>query len=662
MDSRNFKAALIAFLSLIILTIPLRAKADTITVIPVLRHITVDGDENKFREDNWRNVGWAGGAEEFEASYMMDEETSMHAEGHALFGEQDYDLRVNIERQGLGRIRTGYTEYRKYFDDTGGFFPHFSPRVFPLGRDLELDTGHIFLDARLTITGWPEIGAGYEHRFRDGEKSLLKWGGVTLGETTRNIFPAYEEIDETVDIWTAEISHTVRQFTVENSFRYEHYSRDSIRYEEETDLTAGTSEQATVFQEGNHDALFNTFYLERAFPRSLYFSLGYLYSNLDGDAGFRMQTVPFNEPFDKNWSADVSDIDRKFHIVNLNAMAGPYHDLAFYGGLQGELTDTNADASAVLEGITFGGDVEAPVAGIRTREDSEGLTENIGVRYSGISRTTVYAEGEFRQNNIDLDEQEIQDNILEFERMTETRIRRERYTIGLNTSPFSRTTFTALYRKSFRKNDYDHDRDSIDGYSAFITEQEFDTDEFSARISWRPIRWLKGMMEYKRLDTNIDTSTDTDPPGDILAGNYTADIYSLSFLLTPRPRLYLSCLFSYRDIRSRAFDNGAASIIPYDGDSFTSVNSLNYIIDEKTKIRTEYSFSGTGNFHDNSTDGLPLLHDYRLHRLAATLSRKISDGMEAKIRYGFFDYEEGAGNDTEDYSAHLIGIAWEFKL
>ncbi len=665
MDWRCQKVILCALLGLVLSAASAAWAEDlSLQITPMLRHITVDGDEDKFREDNWRDDGWAGGVENFEARYGLGEATEVDVRGHALFGEQDYGFRIDLEREAFGWIRAGYSEYRKYFDDTGGFYAPFSPPAFDLNRDLNLDIGQLYIETRLTLPDWPEFGIGYEHLFRDGEKTLLHWGGVTQEDTTRNIFPSYEGVDETVDIWTAEVSHSFKGFFLEDQFRYEHYSRDTTRYEQERNLTDGTSEQVIVFNDGSHDALFNTFFAENRFPHRLYVSLGYLYSELDGDAEFAMTTVPFGpEPFDKNWSADPIDLDRDSHVVNLSAMAGPYKELTFYGGLEGELTDTDGDAAAVLEEIAFSGEEEAPVARIRTREDLDGIKESAGVRYTGISYTTLYAEGEFRQQQIDLDEQEIEDGELGFARATDTDVTRERYTVGFNTSPFSRTTFTAMYRKSYRDNDFDHDLDTTEGgYSAFITEQEYDIDELSARIAWRPLGWLKSTFEYKLVNSDIDTRTDTDPPATIRSGNYQADIYSVSFLLTPVSRFYLSSLFSYRDIRSEAYDNGAASVVAFVGDSFTSVNSLNYIFDDQTDIRVEYSFSRTNNFNDNSANGLPLLHDYRLHRLVSTLTRKVSENMDAMIRYGFYEYKEDVRNDIDGYSAHLVGVALEFKL
>lgn len=61
----------------------------------------------------------------------------------------------------------------------GGFFRLFSIPSFDLGQDLYLDRGEIFLETGLTIPKWPQLVLGYEHRYKDGQKSFLEWGSVT---------------------------------------------------------------------------------------------------------------------------------------------------------------------------------------------------------------------------------------------------------------------------------------------------------------------------------------------------------------------------------------------------------------------------------------------------------------------------------------------------
>ena len=497
-------------------------------ITPTVRTIAIDGDEEKFREDWWMQEDWTGGVERFTLRDDLGNDISFHAEGRAIFLEEDYQLLMRVQNENSWFVRAGYTEYRKYFDGTGGFFEPFNVPVFELDEDLHLDIGNLFFEAGLDRPGWPKIVLGYEHRFKDGEKSLLEWGSVTEGGTTRKIFPSYKEIDEKLDIFKAEIDHDIGRVHLGNQFRYEHYDTDTTRFEGERNLDANTSESVTVFKGYSHDAFTNMFHVDSHVKEQLYLSLGYFFTSLDGDASLRMRTVPFGpEPFDKNWSTRSVDVSEDAHIVNVNAMLGPFKDLTFYGGLQGETLNANGDTDAVLTETLPGVGAVSPDAFIVSDKDKWGLEETFGVRYVGIPRTTLYTEGKWTQQDIDLFERELEDGQIALLRDTDTWVNRQRYSIGFNTSPIPRVTLSGRYRRSTRSNDYDHLMDNApDDYPAFITDQDFTIDEVTAKVTFRPASWVQTSLQYQLLSMEIDTSTLAEPVSTVQSGDTDANIYN----------------------------------------------------------------------------------------------------------------------------------------
>jgi hypothetical protein len=119
---------------------------------------------------------------------------------------------------------------------------------------------------------------------------------------------------------------------------------------------------------------------------------------------------------------------------------------------------------------------------------------------------------------------------------------------------------------------------------------------------------------------------------------------------------------SYRDIRGKAFDNDIDAVIPYKGDIFTSINSMTYLFNENNEFRLEYIYSRTDNFTNNSENGLPLLHDDRLQKVQTSLSHKLSDSMQAKFTYGYYDYNGEHNDGVGDYSAHMAGLSLEVNF
>lgn len=633
------------------------------SIMPTIRYAGVNGDEGKFREDWWMREGWGGGVDTLTVQRTYENDVSLYMEGRAIVPEEDVKLRLELTRPEVGFMHAGYTVYRKYFDGTGGFFQPFSLSSFELDNDMHLDIGSLSLDMGLTVPAWPKLVVGYEHHFKEGRKSLLEWGGVTEGGTTRNVFPSFKEIDEETDILKVEIDHDIRKVRVRDRFRYERYRSETTRFGEERNLDADTTEAAAVSEDNGHEAFYNTFHMDSHVNEKLYWSLGSLFTTLQGDAAFRMVTDPFGpEPFDKNWFTRSVEIDQESHVINVNAMAGPFRDFTFYAGLQAETTETGGDRDAVLTEILPGVGEVSPEAVIVSRTDKGGLEETVGTRYTGFRYTTLYAEGKWIQQNIDLFERELEDNVLNFERSTDTEVERQRYTIGFNTSPIARTTLSARYRRRYHNNEYSHLVDTEPGYSAFITAQDFTADEITTTLAFRPVSRMQLSLKYQLVATDIDTLSDTTPSSSVQSGDYDADIYSANITVTPIPKLYLTGLLSYQDVRSTAFESGVSSVITYEGDIYTVILTAGFGIDDKTDLKAEYLYTRSENFNDNSLDGLPLGLDNRRQGLLFRLSRSISETMDGQLGYGFYTYDEESSGGADEYTAHVISALWGLRF
>jgi hypothetical protein len=628
-------------------------------ITPTLRYVTVDGDEEKFREDWWVQENWAAGFEAFTLQHGYDNNVTLSLEGRAILPEQDYKLLFHVTKPDVGFVHGEYTEYRKYSEGTGGFFKRFSTPSFELANDMHLDIGNLFIDVGLSMPDWPKIVFGYERQFKTGSKSLVEWGSVTEGGISRKIFPAFKEIDEEADVFKAEVAHEIGKVRVGDQVRYEHYQAATKRFEEEQNLDAATSETVTVSENYSHDVFSNTLHLDSHVNDKVYWSLGYLFTSLNGDAAFGMSTAPFGpEPFDKNWVTRSVDIDQDSHVANLNVLFGPFKHLSFYAGLQAETTETEGDTDAVLNETLPGVGEVAPEAIIVSRTDKGSLEETVGARYTGIRYTTLYVEGKWSQQNIDLLERELEDNVLNFERSTDTEVARQRFTLGFNTSPIPRMTLSARYRRRYHDNDYNHLVDTEPGYSAFITAQDLTSDEITTKLRIRASSRVRVSLNYQLIATDIDALTDTTPPSAVQSGDYDADIYSVGITLTPISRLYLTGLFSYRDSVSSSFDNDAPSVVEYEDDVFTFIGTAGYAMDEQTDLKAEYLYSRSDNFNDNSADGLPLGLDNQRQGLLVRFSRRITKTMKAELRYGFYAYDENGNGGVDDYEAHLIGASW----
>lgn len=628
-----------------------------IEISPSVNGIFVDGDDNKFREDWWVQEGVNAGLENFSLRRELGNDTTIEAQGRAIVPEEDYLLGLLIEKRDVGYIRAGYSEYRKYFDDTGGFFQSFSESSFDLDKDLHLDIGKIFIEAGLTLPQKPKLIVGYEHRFKDGEKSLLEWGDLRNDDFRKKIFPSYKDIDEKVDVVRLEVSHDIANVHLGDEFRYESYRIDTKRHDKNQDERSDpfVISTATVDEDYEHDAFYNTLHAETHLNDKTFLSVGYLFTTLDGDASFLIRSLEDSVPDGRQWRSNSIDLDQEAHIVNANAILGPFYDLTVYAGLQGESLEREGDTDAFLTQTVGGTDSQTL---IDSDEDKWGLEETLGVRYKGLPRTTIYAEGRWTQQDIDLKESEfdLDGGTLELLRDTDTRVRRQRYSIGFNSSPLPRTTVAARYRYSYRSNDYDHDEDdTANAYSAFILDQDIKSDEVMVKVSFQPVPRIRTSLQYQLVAMDIDTDEDTAPPSSVHTTDYDANIYTASVTATPYAGLFLTGTVSYQDVQLETVDLADAPVTTYEGDVLSLTASAGLAVDPRTDLDVQYTYTLSENFEDISDVGLPLGVENQRHAVLANLIRRITENLSVKLRYGFYSYDDDASDGSDNYTAHLVG-------
>jgi hypothetical protein len=636
----------------------------------LVNYVSVKGDAQKFREDWWMKDQWSGGVEQFTLDQDLDPHTVLHVEGRGVFEEDDYRLRLGVTRFSVGFIRAGYTQNRTYYDDWGGFYRPFTPPAFRLGRDLHLDDSDIFVDLGLTLPDLPQLTLGYERQFRNGTKSLLEWGSVQQGATERKIFPSFKDIDETVDILKLNLDHHVGIVSVANRLRFEHYRADDNTFDKgSTNLTTGANQDVTIHEESRYDLLSNVFHMDSRANDKVYWSASYLYSRMDGDAGLQLDTTPFatvspTADSVKDWFTHSVNLDQDSHVANVNALIGPFKQLSFYGGAQAERTRGSGNAEADLLQL-LGSFTNSPLALIRSDTDKESLQETLGARFTGIPHTTVYADGQWREVQYSLSQFETDDSVTNVFRNTDTDVFRQQYTVGFHSSPFRRVTLSAHYRRIMEANHYDNTANISPGYPGFITEQDFTTDQIVAKLVVRPTAKLTTAFQYKLASTDIRTANKSIVfsgstlvlAGSELSGNYDANTYSVNATLTPLSRLYLTSSFSFQDTRTVAFANNASSVQPYRGNVYTVFGAAGYALEAKTDVTIDYTFSRSENSQENSASALPLGLNNQRHALTAGLTRRIRKNIIARVRYGFYEYDESSNGGINNYRAHLASAS-----
>ena len=307
---------------------------------------------------------------------------------------------------------------------------------------------------------------------------------------------------------------------------------------------------------------------------------------------------------------------------------------------------------------------------IHSSNNQQSIEEILGLRYTKIPFTTLYAEGRWTEQSIDLHERETVDGSTTapgaFKRVTDTDVTRQDYRVGFNTSPMRRLSLAGRYRRAMYDNAYDNEVDTVAGYPAFIRGQDFTTDEVMGRFTVRPHTRVSLAFTYQLIQTKIDTATDevpsVVPKGSRQTGDYQSSVYSVSTTVTPLSRLYLTGLFSYQDTHTSTFDNNNPSVISYRGSVYTVVTTAGYALDNKTDLTAQYVYSRADNFKDNSADGLPLGLDNQRTAVLVGLQRKITDNIIARVRYGYYENNESSNGGVDNYTANLASASCTMRF
>jgi hypothetical protein len=128
----------------------------------------------------------------------------------------------------------------------------------------------------------------------------------------------------------------------------------------------------------------------------------------------------------------------------------------------------------------------------------------------------------------------------------------------------------------------------------------------------------------------------------------------LSATLNPFRRAYFSATFSYRDTRTVTRHRHHPAVAPFDGDVFSVISSVTYILNNATDLHGSYSYSWADYEQRHAPAGLPLGLGYDWHGAHAGITRRIGRNLTAQLQYRIYYYDETVSGDANDYLAHKI--------
>ena len=422
------------------------------------------------------------------------------------------------------------------------------------------------------------------------------------------------------------------------------------------------------------------------FNEKVMLTVGGSFTTLDTDiAGSRIYGSGYDPVYDplyarrQNFDEGFLDLaggaQMKQYVANLNLMIVPLDNFTVVPSLRVEKNDM--DGIAAFTETTVTNAVVGPVSqselfNTANRSFLE-VSESLEARYTGIRNWSLYARGEWSQTDGDQGENETETTTgaVNLFRDTDWHRFNQKYTVGANWYPLNRLNFGAQYYHKIHSYDYNHLSDSTanappsgNRYPAFLTDQDFTTDDMNVRATWRPLSSLTLITRYDFQLSTVNTKGDF--LNNIQSAEITSHIISESLGWTPLARLYLQASGSYAlDSTDTPAANALRStnlVLNAANDYWNASCLIGYAINDKTDVQAQYFYYRANNYVDNSTYGLPYGAGAEEHGVTATINREISKAVRVSLKYGFFRNREETYGGHNDYDAHLVLATMQYRF
>lgn len=626
-----------------------------------------------------------GGIEDFHFHKDVAKGTAFSLDGRGLFDLHDYRLGIGLEKEEHYFLKLNYREFRSWSSGDGGYYPPTDQLYSLYDRALTLDRGEFSVESGLTIENLPTLRFKYTYWFRDGEKGSTIWGPTHPGLMfpSSGLGPTLLAIDEERHVFEFDARQRIKATDVGLSLRYEFGDLNNAKkisfYPGEPPVGGVPQDRKVTDQQNSSYDWFSVHaFTETWLKENLFFSTGFLFADLDNDVGgSRIWGDNFDVLFAPNagngqgYTNLLSNARKHDYVLNLNLMSQPARALIITPSIRVERQDWNAQSAAfsTYANSLFGATSSTADA------DAIDVRERLDVRYGGITNWVFSARGEWNQG---------QGNQREFggifndaispgapiQRKTEETRLHQRYSLSAKWYPVRRLSFDVGGYYKRHSYDYDHKLDSTpnndvgDRYPAYLTLQDLDTYDGSARMTWRPRSGLTLVSRYEYRFATIHTTPDSiSGLGEVESAKMTSHIFAQNASWSPWARLSLQLGFNYvlSDLKTPARDYTAAVLKAQNNYWSLSFNA-GFVWSDRTDLLLGYSYYRADDYTDNAPAGLPLGSGAEEHGVSALLMHRFSKNVRGTLRYGYYAYSDASARTYRDYEAHAVysGVQYRF--
>src|SRR3989338_4243976 len=481
------------------------------------RYASVKGYVDKFRAIKWMKDGYVGGISSLSFEDKLNGGT-LSFEGHSILEENDNGAKLLFQKGDDFFIQSEYQSFRKYYDNSGGVYQPFRTlKTNDLTRqDLRMDMGKFELQAGLGDIKDPDIVLTYQQLNKKGLKSMLDWCSVKE-VATKKTAPTWKSLDQTIDVIALKGKKEVAGVLVKGEQKAQFERSHEYKEQKQLATTSTASDKALRSQDERPEATIYSSALRGEkwlLNDKAFVGLGYRYSHIkSADNRLLQELTPSYQLFNYSTSGkpslpSPSQASEDTHSWVGNFNANLTSDLSF-------ISKMRVEHKAKKGGSTYPTDTTAGIPdGIANKTDFSSIEqkvsrvgENLSLRYSGIARTSLYAELEMEQAEnwmtkmlTSLGGQTSASSPFYEENLNNTQ--KTSWTLGGRVIPSKFLNITTQVRQRFQKNDYDN----VDSFGSPVTVldgMDINSDEMSAKVAWKPYRWVQSSFRYQFHNTKF---------------------------------------------------------------------------------------------------------------------------------------------------------------
>ena len=462
-----------------------------------------------------------------------------------------------------------------------------------------------------------------------------------------------------------------RSFDVKGKQRVEFFNATNKREDYNPSTSPSAATWANINDEPQAKQLLSSLNASRWLMNDKsYISLGYQFQHLRNDVLSRISTHTIASPFtsgSRNVETDAqSSSDSHTWVQHFVQNITPA--LIFVTKLKEEIISNNGSSTSLpytSGGISSGGSNYF----VTTENKISRTGEAVSLRYSGIPKTSLYAEGELQQNRNWLSKLSSSSTtyIENIDRGPEGNA-----TLGMRYSFNSKLNLTS----ELKYKETDHSYNTINNNDAAMTinRMKAGSDSWSSRLAYKPFKWFENSLRLQLINSvygiqskGLDTNN-----ADWIKSQGSQRVYTYNVVLQPLDQWMFDLGYSLNNFKvstpasQKAIGSSNGGIPVFTANVYTYLLTTSYIPLENLSFYNSIQYARAKNFNNygntlTTSSGMPFGVDNENYNITTGIKWSPKKNLSIEPHYAYYGYRANQSLDYGNYSAHVFWLDTKYS-